>query len=138
LTQSNSPWFTNQIVSHSFNQNNEVEIDYPIILTSPNRLVQIDRVVILMPLILDIFGLKNSIKKSYIVIMFDGLFAHFLKNNQAFFTCVLFDHSLFHSIYLTFYLDDFAFMSLLNDFDANSCSLYWIHVGLVILFFLSW
>jgi hypothetical protein len=70
--------------------------------------------------------------------MFDGLFAHFLKNNQVFFTSVLFDHSLFHSIYITFYINDFAFMTLLSDFDAYSCSLYWIHVGLVILFFLSW
>lgn len=86
--------------------------------------------------------------------MFDGLFAHFLennqvfftcvlldhslKNNQAFITCVLFDHMLIHSTYLTFYVNDFAFMTLLSDFDANLCSLYWVHVGLVILFFLSW
>jgi hypothetical protein len=36
LTQSNSPQSTNQIVTHSFNQNNKVQIDYLIKLISPN------------------------------------------------------------------------------------------------------
>ncbi len=60
------------------------------------------------------------------------------QKQSSFFHLCLYDHSLIHSIYVTFYLDDFAFMTHLSDFDDNLCSLCWVHVGLVILFFLSW
>jgi hypothetical protein len=51
------------IVNNLVSQNNKVQIDYPIILASSNRLVQINKVVFFMPIILNIFLLKKSIKK---------------------------------------------------------------------------
>jgi hypothetical protein len=53
LTQSNGPLSTNQIDSHFVSQTTSqidmVQIDYPIMLASPNQLVQIDKVVFLKP-----------------------------------------------------------------------------------------
>jgi len=52
------------IVNNFVSQNDKVQIDYPIILASSNRLVQIDKVVFFMLIILSIFLLENLIKKT--------------------------------------------------------------------------
>jgi hypothetical protein len=42
-------------------------MDYPITLTSPNRLVQIDKVIFFMPIIYRFFLLKYPLKKHELV-----------------------------------------------------------------------
>jgi len=68
LTQSNGPLSTNQIDSHFFSQttsqNDMVQIDYLVMLASPNQFVQIDKVVFLKPIILVTFLLENPIKET--------------------------------------------------------------------------
>jgi hypothetical protein len=65
LTQSNGPLSTNQTDNHFVNQitgqNDMVQIDYLVMLASPNQLVQIDKVVFLKP---TIFLLENLVKET--------------------------------------------------------------------------
>ncbi len=44
LTQSNGSLSTSQIVNHFVNQNDKVQIDYPIMVACPNQLVRIKMV----------------------------------------------------------------------------------------------
>ncbi len=73
MAQSNSPLSINQIVNHSINhfinQNDKVQIDYPITLASSNQLVQIHMVVFLCTSFLGFLKLENPIKKPLITIM---------------------------------------------------------------------
>ncbi len=68
MTQSTSLLSINQIInyydSHITNQNNRVQIDYPIMLVGLNWLVQIDMLVFVTPIILGIFLLENPIKET--------------------------------------------------------------------------
>jgi len=57
------------VINNSISQIDKVQIDYLIILASSNQLVQINKVVILMLIILSIFLLENLIKKPWIVVV---------------------------------------------------------------------
>jgi hypothetical protein len=57
--------FTNQRFNHSISKNDMVQIDYLVMLASPNRLVQIDKVIFFMCVIMGILKQKNPNKKKH-------------------------------------------------------------------------
>jgi len=65
LTQSNNLMSFIQIVNHFVNQNNKVQIHYPVTLACPNWIIYIDKVVF--------FILVNLVKKPWIVVVLSSL-----------------------------------------------------------------
>ncbi len=64
MTYSNGPLFTSQIFNHFINKNNMVQIHFLVMLASPNQLVQVDRVIFCMLVIMGILKLENPNKKN--------------------------------------------------------------------------
>ncbi len=64
MTYSNGPLFTNQIFNHFINKNNMVQFHFLVMLASPNQLVQVDRVIFCMLVIMGILKLENPNKKN--------------------------------------------------------------------------